>query len=207
MNAVKATTAAILIVGLAACNSITGPFVLAPTNSRSTHHAQATAATSLPTAATAPATAKADQRPVTTAGPPPTPGTVNNADPNSVALAVVVTTNQFDTRTDTSRLDALRRARLWLTPALLAGSLTVPQRPDAAWTTLAAHRGYTTVDHLELANEYGQPRDTTAVHYVQISYQMHGLGRDGWRSAGTGPQLARIRLIKTGARWQVNACD
>lgn len=204
MNAVKATTAAILIVGLAACSSTTGPpSVLAPAHSRSTHHAQATAATTFPPAAAA----KTDRRPVTTAGPPPTPGTVNNADPNSVALAVVVTTNQFDTRTDTSSLGALRRAGRWLTPALLAGSLTVPQRQNAAWTTLAAHRGYTTVDHLELANEYGQPLDTAAVHYVQISYQLRDLGRDGWRSAGTGPQLARIRLIKTGTRWQVNAFD
>ncbi len=205
MNAAKVATAAIFIVSLAACSSTTGPAAgVTPPGSRAADHAQTTAAMPSPTAATA----TTDQRPVITdAGRPPVPGSVNNADPNSVARAVVITTNQFDTRTDTSSLDALRRAGRWLTPALLAGSLAVPQRTDAAWTALAGHHGYTTVDHLELANEYGQPPDTSITACVQISYQVEEIGRDGWRSAGTGPLLARMRMTKIGTRWQVNAFD
>lgn len=85
------------------------------------------------------------------------PETVNPTNPEAVAEAVVLLTNQSDARTDMSTLDALVRARRWLAPDLLAGSRTVPERPNAAWTALVAHCGYTTVDHVELANEYVQP--------------------------------------------------
>ncbi len=205
MNAAKVATAAILIVSLAACSSTTGPAAgVTPPGSRAADHAQTTAAMPSPTAATA----TTDQRPVITdAGRPPVPGNVNNADPNSVARAVVITTNQFDTRTDTSSLDALRRAGRWLTPALLAGSLAVPQRADAAWTVLAGYHGYTTVDHIELANEYGQPTNTADTYYIQISYQVHDLARDGWRDSRAGPQLVRMQLIKQDGGWKVKAFD
>jgi hypothetical protein len=205
VNAAKVATAAIFIVSLAACSSTTGPAAgVTPPGSRAADHAQTTAAMPSPTAAAA----TTDQRPVITdAGRPPVPGNVNNADPNSVARAVVITTNQFDTRTDTSSLDALRRAGRWLTPALLAGSLAVPQRTDAAWTTLVTHRGYTTVDHIELANEYGQPPNTATTQYIQISYQVHDLGRDSCRGSDTGPQLARLQLIKQDNSWKVKAFD
>ena len=133
--------------------------------------------------------------------------TVNVADPDAVAEAVVIVTNQSDARTDSSTPDALRRARRWLAPDLLASSLTVPERPNAAWTALVVHCGYTTVDHVELANEYGQPSGTATTRYIQISYLVHDLGRDGWRGSGIRPQLARMYLIKTGHTWQVNAFD
>lgn len=133
--------------------------------------------------------------------------TANEKDPSSVAQAVVITTNQSDTQTDTSSRDALARAARWLTPELLARSLAVPDRTDSTWTMLISHRGYTVVDHVKLANEYGQPADTSTTACVQISYQMQEFGRDGWRSAGTGPLLARMRMTKIGTRWQVNAFD
>jgi len=205
VNAAKAATAAILIVSLAACSSTTGPVAgVTPPGSRAADHAPTTAAMPSPTAATA----TTDQRPVITdAGRTPVPGNVNNADPNWVAQAVVITTNQFDTRTDTSSLDALRRAGRWLTPALLAGSLAVPDRTDSTWTMLVRHRGFTIVDHVKLANEYGQPANISTTSHVQISYQVQAIGRDGWRSADIGRQLARVHLIKSGHTWQVNAFD
>lgn len=132
---------------------------------------------------------------------------VDDTNPDAVADAVVFTTNQADTETDSSRLDALRRAARWLTPALLAGSLAAQHRPDADWSALIRHRGYTTVDHLQLANEYGQPPNTAITRYVQISYLTHELGRDGWRGSNTGAQLDRLRLIKRGPSWEVEAFD
>lgn len=131
--------------------------------------------------------------------------TVNQADPDAVAEAVVITTNQSDARTDSSVLDALRRAGPWLTPGLLTESLAVPDRPDAAWTALVAHCGHTTVGHVELANEYGQPEDSPKTALVQVTYQEDSLGRDGWRGTDAGRQLVRVRLIKTGHTWKVNA--
>lgn len=133
--------------------------------------------------------------------------TVNEADPDAVAEAIVTTTNQPDARTDSSTSDALRRAGRWLTPDLLTGFLTVRERPNAAWTALVAHCGHTTVGHVELASEYGQPANTGKTALVQIRYREDSLGRDGWRGSDIGRQLTRIHLIKTSHTWQVNAFD
>ncbi len=131
---------------------------------------------------------------------------VNNADPNSVAIAVVTTLNRQDTTGDASPLDAVRRAAPWLTSTLLADSLNVPQRGDTRWSALAAHRGYTAVDRVLLANEIGQPPNTATTAYVQVSYQTQKFGRDGWQGSPTGRQLSRLRLTRTAAgAWQVTA--
>lgn len=203
MTAAKAIiAAAILIAGLAACGSPTWPAAgMLPAASQPGDRAGTTSAMSSPTAA---AGTRQAAKP---AIPPPGPVQVHDADPTAVARAVVITTNQFDTRTDTSRLDALRRAGRWLTPALLTGLLAVPSRPGAAWMALVARRGYTTVDHIELANEYGQPADTPDLHYIQISYHVHELGPNGWRGSNAGPELSRLQLVKLSGDWKVKAFD
>lgn len=201
MNAANAATAILLIAGLTACGSPTPP-ATAPTqpHARISHDA---AAPAIPTARRASSPSRPKVNAAAAAAPP---GDVNSADADSVAEAVVITTNQSDTETDYSSLDPLQRARQWLTPALLAGSSAVPHRADAGWTALAAHHGYTSVDHIELANEYGQPPNTAASRYIQISYQVHEHGRDGWDN-NTGPQLARLRLIRKDNTWKVKAFD
>ncbi len=211
MNARTAVIAAVLCIALTACNSPTPP--TGPTRS-STGASVAPVPVAKMLSPTLPAPGPGGHTAARAAGHPPlllaqllSAITVDDKDPSSVALAVVITTNQSDTRTDTSSRDALARAGRWLTPELLAGSLAVPDRTDSTWTTLVDHRGFTTVDHVELANEYGQPADTSTTAWVQISYQERKFGRDGWRSSRTRPLLARVRLVKTGARWQVNAFD
>ncbi len=136
-----------------------------------------------------------------------TSGSVNDADPTAVAFAVVSTINRADSRTDLSWLDAVRRAARWLTPGLLAGSISIPERGDANWTAMAAHDGYSDATNLQLANEYGQPANTTTTARVQISYQLVQVGRDGWKARAGGTQLARLVLARrsTTARWLVQA--
>ena len=135
------------------------------------------------------------------------PGSVDSTSPNAVAIAVVTTINRHDTAADASPQDALRRARAWLTPTLLADSLDVPQRGDAQWTTLAAHHGYTVVDHVELVNETGQPSNTATTTYVQLSYQTRQINRGSPEvSVAAAPQLIRLELARgRDGTWKVNA--
>lgn len=196
MNVARAVIAAVLAAALVACGSPTQPAPQRPVSavSRVIHSAPPR------TGLSSRQTPKAPVR-------PPIPGNISSADPDSVARAVVITANQSDTETDSSFLDALRRAGHWLTPALLAGSLAVPERADAGWAALLAHHGYTTVGHIELANEYGQPPNTATTHFVQISYLVLDLGRDGWSGHTPGPQLARLQLMNVSGLWQVEAFD
>lgn len=202
----KAVIAAILSIAMTACSS--------PTTASSISASVTTVPVAGMLSPTRVAHGPSGHTTAGAAGHPPLPPvqlppaiTANEKDFSSVAQAVVITTNQSDTQTDTSSRDALTRAARWLTPELLAESLAVPDRTDSTWTTLVDHRGFTVADHVKLANESGQPADTLTTACVQISYQVEEIGRDGWRSAGTGPLLARMRLIKTGTRWQVNAFD
>lgn len=73
----------------------------------------------------------------------------------------------------------------------------VPQRSSADWSTLASHHGYTPVDHIELANETGQRPDSATTATVQVSYNYHQTGRDGWRATSVIRHLGRITLIRT----------
>lgn len=211
-TAIRAAIAALVLTGIAACGSNTRP---APTTGwPMVAGPGATTPGSAPALPSSVAQNAAPDSTIPTARAcpdgPPNPvslSTANDAHSDSVAEAVVITTNQSDTRTDSSTLDALRRARRWLTPDLLTGSLTVPERPNAAWTALVTHCGYTTVDHVELVNEYGQPANTAETALIQVTYRVNYLGRDGWLGGDMGRQLTRIHLIKTGHTWQVNAFD
>lgn len=178
MTAVRAAVAVIVAAGLVACSNPTPTAVATTTAAGRVHHTTGPRSPRSVPALTDPRT-KEPTEPAAVASTNPI--RVDAANPAAVAQAVVLAANQADTQVDSSRLDALRRAAQWLTPALLAGSLAVPQRPDADWNTLLRHHGYTTVDHLELANEYGQPPTTATTRYVQISYLLHEIGRDGWR--------------------------
>ena len=204
MTAVKAAVAVILAAGLAACSTPEPTALVTTTAAQTLGH---TTRTTSPRTAAAPTDTwrKEATEPAAVASTELT--RVDAANPYAVARAVVLATNQADTQVDSSRRDALRQAAQWLTPALLAGSLAAPHRPDADWNTLIRHHGYTTVDHLELANEYGQPPNTATRRYMQISYLLHELGRDGWRESNTGPQLDRLRLIKRGFSWEVEGFD
>lgn len=203
MTAAKKAVVVVLAAGLCACSN--------PSNTAAVTMTTAARSAGATTTATSPRQVPAEEPAMTLSAPVVAVLTnaigVDDTNPDAVARAVVLTTNQVDTETDSSRLDALRRAARWLTPALLAGSLATPQRPDADWSALTRRRGYTTVDHIELANEYGQPPNTAATHNVQISYQIHKFGRDGWKDSNSSPYLARLRLIKRGTTWKVRGFD
>ena len=204
MTAAKKAVVVILAAGLAACSA---PEPTAPVTTTAAQTLGHTTRTTSPRTAAAPTHTRRKEITEPAAVAPTKLIRVDAANPDAVARAVVLATNLADTQVDSSRRDAVRRAAQWLTPALLAGSLAAPQRPDADWNTLVRHHGYATVDHLELANGYGQPPNTATTRYVQLSYLLHELGRDGWRGSNTGPQLDRLRLIKRGPSWEVEGFD
>lgn len=132
------------------------------------------------------------------------PATVDEGDPNAVAVAAVITLYRWDTRTDMSPLDATQRAAGWFTPDLAADSTTMPARGNAAWVDLAGHDGYTTVTTV-LANEYGQPPNTDTWALAQVSYTVTSIGADGWTTS-SDPTVLRVRLSRaaTSEPWRVS---
>lgn len=127
-----------------------------------------------------------------------------DADDVAAAFGVLVATS--DTKIDKSGNDAGRRAAA-LTTDTLAGELRRAGSaigPDAAWTVLAQHHGYTTV-RSQLGGLGPHPTDTatTGQRAVTITVQRHGDRH--WVPAPDDPQTLLITLHRDGARadWEV----
>ena len=168
-----------------------------PTAAPPAAHTAALPAPALPSATAEPAQPSPPPAPQEAAGPAPsttpepTPAQ-DGASANEVAVAAVVAMWTMDTTTDTSPLDAQRRAATWLAPNLAAATeQTETISGGAWWTELAAHRGTTTVD-AHLATEAGQPPDTTTLAYRSIAATITPTGTDGWHGQ---PWIVTTRLV------------
>jgi hypothetical protein len=118
---------------------------------------------------------------------------VDRQDPDAVATAAVTTINQWDTTTDQSPADALRRAAPLLSTELVTDSIAaLPPQGSAFWSELAGHQGYTDVT-VTLANEYGQPRNTDTAATSVTSYVVTATGDDGWNQTAD-PAVLRVRM-------------
>lgn len=168
-----------------------------------------------PKASTPPPT---DQRPPTKVGRKGTPrglklnlSKVNRKDPDKVAAAFGTILGCYDTKIDTGPNDAGRRAAV-LADSTLAKSLkhaTSVTGPDADWTTLADHHGYTTVK-VELGGlgpmPSSDPSSNITYRPVTLTIQRHG---DKWKPAADFPQTVMLTLTraKPGAAWAVSKID
>jgi hypothetical protein len=125
------------------------------------------------------------------------PSSVDTSDPHAVALAAVLTTHRWDTRTDSSPADAARRAGRWLTPDLGVTVAVTRQRANGDWLELQSHGGYSEVT-AAIADEYGQPADTDTTAYVQVSYTVTLVGTAGWTRT-LRPSVDKVRLTRSDA--------
>ncbi len=162
-------------------------------------------ATAAPSAAARPFTPT--QVPTGWAGTPagglPPASTLTSTDPDVVAAAGLTAYCRADTALDLGPADTHRRALPWTTGQLAAGIRgdRPVTGPGAAWTALAAHRGYTTVTVIR-AYDDGAPTDTRTAVYRQFTVTTTPHGRDGW----TGPPLTHtdyLTLTRTASGWRV----
>ncbi|MEU7222340.1 hypothetical protein [Streptomyces chrestomyceticus] len=108
------------------------------------------------------------------------PTGVNEQDATAVAQAIATTAFTYDTELDRTRADAQRRAARWLTPAYAKEALGQPVAPPgAAWTQMAAHRGYTTATARQAHDT--APADSPTSAYRQFEVTVAFRGRDGWK--------------------------
>jgi len=205
-------TAAAVLIGVALAATASG---CAPAASPST---TATVPATVPATPMTPAT----PGPTTTARPfAPTPvrigragvpagglppaSTLTNADPDVVAAAGLTAYYRADTDLDLGPADTHRRALPWTTGQLATGIRDDQPvtGPGAAWTTLAAHHGYTTVI-VTRAYDDGAPTDTRARVYRQFTVTSTPHGRDNW----TGPVVTHtnyLTLTRAHSGWRITA--
>lgn len=109
------------------------------------------------------------------------PEAAAESDPDLVVDQVVATYWAWDTSTDTTPLDAARRAGQWLTPAhndLIAEDL--PSGPGADWLTLAEHQGKYIVTSTDATDAMELPPETsTSVSRGRV-LELTPVGSDGW---------------------------
>ncbi|KJY44112.1 hypothetical protein VR41_00035 [Streptomyces sp. NRRL B-1568] len=124
------------------------------------------------------------------------PKDVDAKDATAVAQAIAVANRTYDTDLDASPADAQRRTVQWLSDTLAknvtdARSLS---QPDAAWRTMAAHHGYTTVT-AKRAYDDQQP-DSATEAFRQFEVTVTTLGRDDWKGP-TDTWVQWIHLTRT----------
>lgn len=125
----------------------------------------------------------------------------------AVAASFAGELETWDTTTDTSPLDASRRASRYATPALSARLQHEAPPPAQAWTALAARQARTTVTTTTggLGTRSASSADTatTAVRAVTVSITDRA---SGWTADG-GTAAFIVRLTRTGAGqiWSVSS--
>lgn len=127
---------------------------------------------------------------------------VDMSDPDAVADLLVTTASTSDTATDTSWLDAMRRARSVMTSELADQVMAeIPGGQDAAWLELEEHHGRTEVS-VEPSLD-GVPDDTaTEAFRVRVAARTP-VGDDGW--SGQAVQTAYyLTLTMTDGQWRVS---
>jgi hypothetical protein len=137
-------------------------------------------------------------------GLPPT-SALTSADPDVVAAAALTAYHRADTALDLGPADTHRRALPWTTGQLAAGIRDdrPVTGPGAAWTTLAAHHGYTTVT-ITRAYDDGAPTDTKGVVHRQFTVTTTPHGRDGWTGAPV-THTDYLTLTRTRSGWRITA--
>lgn len=135
-----------------------------------------------------------------------TPAGVDSLDADAVADAAAAVMACHDTRSDASPLDAIRRARTWLDPALVpdAGAQT---RTDNAWAEWAKAKAWTpaTVERIDL-----QQTPDYASGAVSLARQTNATptGPDGHRRIGPDVKTQWIlTLTRRGNAWVVTSID
>ncbi len=132
-------------------------------------------------------------------------GTVDDANPSSVARAWTLTSWTLDTRLDISPNDGTRRALRWATPDL-ARTLRADLPGDGGprWQALKKAKGYTTATTTEInAVDAGKPtgEDASTTQQVKVTYRS-----SNGRPLGPAETLVlSVRLVKTGAAWRVTS--
>lgn len=134
------------------------------------------------------------------------PAGVDSADADAVADAAAAVMACHDTRSDASPLDAIRRARRWLDPALVPdpGAQT---RTDAVWAEWAKAKAWTpvTVERIDL-----QQTPDYASGAVSLARQTNATptGPDGRRRIGPDVKAQWIlTLEKRGSAWTVTSIE
>lgn len=135
-----------------------------------------------------------------------TPAGVDSSDADAVAAAAAAVMACHDTRSDASPLDAIRRARTWLDPALVpdAGAQT---RTDNAWAEWAKAKAWTpaTVERIDL-----QQAPDYASGAVSLARQTNATptGPDGHRRIGPDVKTQWIlTLEKRGNAWTITSIE
>ncbi|MER6733786.1 hypothetical protein [Streptomyces puniciscabiei] len=133
------------------------------------------------------------------------PTHVDDHDATAVGKAIAVTTWTFDTKIDNTPADAQRRTTGWLT-ADYAKTVSTAQpvaAPDASWTAMADHHGYTTVT-VRQAHDTA-PKDTPTEAYRQFEVTVTPHGRDGWKGpAETWVEWIHLVRSGTGDPWKAD---
>lgn len=106
--------------------------------------------------------------------------------PDAVADAVAAALVTADAATDTSPVDAVRRAATWMTPDL-AAVLEESETTSGAgwWGELVEHDGSTTA-MVEPVEDSGQPADTETTSYRVRWVERIPAGPDGWEGEPYG---------------------
>lgn len=134
-----------------------------------------------------------------------TPAGVDSSDADAVADAAVSVMACHDTRSDASPLEAIRRARTWLDPALVpdAGAQT---RTDNVWAEWAKANAWTpvTVERIDLQ----QPPDyTSGVVSLARETTSAPTGSDGHRVGPDAKAQWILTLEKRGSAWTVTSIE
>lgn len=132
---------------------------------------------------------------------------LDRANADDVTTAFGQLFGSSDTKIDTSEDDAGRRAAALATPVLAKElrSGTSVVGPDAMWSNLAAHHGYTTVK-TRLGGAGPNPPDTTTTGGRVITLYVQRHGDHNWAPAPDAPQTLLITLHRTGPKkpWSVS---
>ncbi len=132
--------------------------------------------------------------------------TRTSADPGVVAVAGLTVAYNADTDTDTSPLDAQRRALPWFGGGYAAAisAADPPTGPGATWTTWAAHHAHLLVQIAASADDHPADTPTTADRQYLLTQTPTA---PGW----TGPPVTvavYVGLTRTpDGRWQITELD
>jgi hypothetical protein len=121
----------------------------------------------------------------------PSPGAVNGADVDAVALAAVKAMEASDTTLDADPNDTVKRASSWLAPGFARQVRAYPPAaaPGAAWNQWVAHRAYVRVSTSLAGDDHPAGSATEACR--QVVAVLRPAGRDGW----AGPAQTAVVFV------------
>lgn len=128
---------------------------------------------------------------------------VDQSDVDAVGLAWITLEVSYDTRTDTNPADAMRRASIYLSPAL-AEHVTDNTfiRPDITWTEATKNDAYTDVSVQRI--DLNPPPDTDTTKHRDYEITRSWVNDDGYEYP-LEPLYISIRLSQTpSGRWQIS---